>query len=306
MSLVQELLVTIGLSLYYLVENIVLFFVPFSWRRKDVTGQKVLITGSGSGIGRLMSYEFAKLGCTLVLVDVNKSANEETAESVRQLDVSAHTYCCDLSQREDVYKVMEQIKRDVGDIDILVNNAGIVSGLKIMQCPDALMEKTMQVNTMAHFWTVKSVLPSMLARNKGHVVTIASLAGVFGVNGLVDYCSSKFAAIGFDESLRIELSSLGKTGVHTTLICPYYINTGMFDGIYTRFPSLLPILDPDYVVSRIMDGVLCNQEIVYLPRITYILAPLKHIMPVKVTTILGNFIGINCAMDSFRGRSKQE
>lgn len=70
----------------------------------------------------------------------------------------------------------------------------------------------------------------MIEKNHGHIVTIASVAGVFGAAGLCDYCSSKFAAVGFEESLRNELSRLGKDGVQTTLVCPYFINTGMFAG----------------------------------------------------------------------------
>ena len=74
----------------------------------------------------------------------------------------------------------------------------------------------------------------MIESNHGHVVTIASIAGVFGTAGLCDYCSSKFAAVGFEESLRNELVRLGKDGVQTTLVCPYYINTGMFKGVKTE------------------------------------------------------------------------
>ena len=74
----------------------------------------------------------------------------------------------------------------------------------------------------------------MIERNHGHVVNIASSAGLSGVTGLADYCASKFAAVGFDESLRYELLSQGKTGVHTTVVCPYFINTGMFEGAKTR------------------------------------------------------------------------
>ncbi len=75
----------------------------------------------------------------------------------------------------------------------------------------------------------------MLARNRGHIVSIASGAGLFGMNGLVDYCASKFAAVGFDESLRAELAAQKKTGVHTTVVCPAYIDTGMFDGVEARY-----------------------------------------------------------------------
>jgi short-subunit dehydrogenase len=78
----------------------------------------------------------------------------------------------------------------------------------------------------------KAFLPAIMEKNHGHIVTIASMAGLFGNAGLCDYCASKFAAVGFDESLRNEILRLGKDGVKTTVVCPYYINTGMFQGIF--------------------------------------------------------------------------
>jgi len=305
MNVLVELLTTLALTFYYVLEGIVLAFVPFSFRRKDVRGQRVLITGSGSGLGRLLSYEFAKLGCTVVCVDLNKSANEETAQAVREYGVSAHAYSCDISKRDDVYRVMNKIKTEVGEIDILINNAGIVSGKKILECPDELMQKTMDVNISAHFWTVKSVLPSMIQRNQGHIVTIASLAGYFGSCGQVDYCASKFAAVGFDDGLRLELASLGKTGVKTTVVCPFYISTGMFEGARTKFPALMPFLEPGYVVNRIMDGVLCNQELVITPRDMNLFIILKALFPVKAFTVLCGYLSAH-SMDEFRGRQKEE
>ena len=82
--------------------------------------------------------------------------------------------------------------------------------------------------------TTKAFLPSMLENNHGHVATIASSAGLFGVCGLCDYSASKFGAVGFDESLMMELGVMKKTGVHTTVVCPFFINTGMLDGVRTR------------------------------------------------------------------------
>lgn len=89
------------------------------------------------------------------------------------------------------------------------------------------MEKTIAINTTSHFYTVREFVPNMIKENKGHIVTIASAAGIVGVNGLADYCASKFGAVGFNESLRMELN-YAKSKVRTTCICPYYINTGMF------------------------------------------------------------------------------
>lgn len=75
----------------------------------------------------------------------------------------------------------------------------------------------------------------MFEKNSGHIVSIASSAGLFGVTGLCDYCSSKFGAYGFNESLQMELAAAGKNGIATTVVCPFFINTGMFDGVQTRY-----------------------------------------------------------------------
>ena len=74
----------------------------------------------------------------------------------------------------------------------------------------------------------------MISKNHGHIITIASGAGLFGVSGLVDYCASKFGAVGIHESLTMELDVIGCTDVKTLCVCPYFINTGMFDGVKTR------------------------------------------------------------------------
>jgi NADPH:quinone reductase-like Zn-dependent oxidoreductase len=127
--------------------------LPCGWLpRKSVAGDIVLITGSGSGIGRLLAQRFAQLGSRLVLWDINAEGNEETARLVKKLGADAHTYTVDLSSRVEIQRVDEQVKKEVGDVDILVNNAGIVTGKKFLECPDYLIEKTMEVNTNANFW----------------------------------------------------------------------------------------------------------------------------------------------------------
>ena len=84
------------------------------------------------------------------------------------------------------------------------------------------------------FQTLKAFMPHMIEKNHGHIVTIASLAGHLGMKGLVDYCASKFAAVGLDDALYHELHYSGKTGVKCTVVCPFYINTGMFDGVKAK------------------------------------------------------------------------
>ncbi|XP_053103178.1 epidermal retinol dehydrogenase 2 isoform X2 [Hemicordylus capensis] len=246
MNFFLETLRFIGLFLYLILESFFLLFIPV--RKKNVAGEIVLITGAGSGIGRIMALKFSRLGATLVLWDINVEGNKETARLARENGATrVHYYTCDCSKRQEIYQVADQVKKEVGDVSILVNNAGIVTGKGFLNTPDSLIEKTMDVNIMAHFWTFKAFLPAMMASNHGHLVTIASGAGLMGINGLADYCASKFAAVGFAESIHTEMLALGKTGVKSTLVCPYFINTSMFDGVETNtMPGKLVHLTADY------------------------------------------------------------
>ena len=137
-------------------------------------------------------------------------------------------------------------------------------GENLLNLTDIQIERTVQVNLLSNFWvrlfaninclydcvvylvfalsfqmpyelqTVKAFLPDMTSRNHGHIVTIASVAGLVGSCKMTDYCASKFGAVGFAESLEYELRAGGFDNVYTTTVCPYIINTGMFDGCQTR------------------------------------------------------------------------
>ncbi|KFO71165.1 Retinol dehydrogenase 10, partial [Cuculus canorus] len=210
-------------------------------KEKSVAGQVCLITGAGSGLGRLFALEFARRRALLVLWDINTQSNEETAGMVRNIyremdeaaprgNLQVYTYTCDVSKREHVYATAERVRKEVGEVSVLVNNAGVVSGHHLLECPDELIERTMMVNCHAHFWTTKAFLPKMLEMNHGHIVTVASSLGLFSTAGVEDYCASKFGAVGFHESLSHELKAAEKDGIKTTLVCPYLVDTGMFRG----------------------------------------------------------------------------
>ncbi|XP_072298064.1 epidermal retinol dehydrogenase 2-like [Eucyclogobius newberryi] len=304
MNFLLETLRVLLLSLWFNIESFIHLFIPR--RKKSITGEVVLITGSGSGIGRLMAQEFASYQTVLVLWDINQDGLKETTTLARESGAArVYSYVCDCSSKDDVYRVADQVKREVGDVTILVNNAGIVTGKKFMDAPDSLIEKTMEVNTMAHFWMYKAFLPAMIANNHGHLVSIASSAGLLGVNGLADYCASKFAAVGFAESIALEMLAIGKSGVKTTIVCPYFINTGMFDGCQTKWPRLMPILDPDYAVKKILKAVLTDQAYLLMPRSMYAITGLKSIISTKLGLLLGEYLGAFNMMDHFRGRTKK-
>lgn len=131
-------------------------------------------------------------------------------------------------------------------------------------------------------------------------MTVASIAGLIGANQLTDYCSSKFAAVGLDDSLRLELTCDGYDGIHCTVVCPYYINTGMFAGVGR---SLIPILTPDYVVNEAVKAILVNQEMLCLPCTLYFLNMFKTVLPIKSFLWAHRAIGAATTMSTFTGRT---
>lgn len=137
--------------LYYILRNSLR--VVLRPRTKPVDGELVLITGAGGGLGRLFAQEFTRHGAEVVLWDNNAASNEQTAQLVRDMGGKAHTYAVDVTNREEVYRCAETVRRDLGrDVSVLVNNAGVVAGKRMLDCPDELIERTMKVNCHALFW----------------------------------------------------------------------------------------------------------------------------------------------------------
>lgn len=264
------------------------------------SGKNVLITGAASGIGRLMASQVAEKGARLLLVDLNETALEMARSELTDAGHSCAIYPCDLSDRHQISAIAGRILSKHGHVDVLVNNAGIVSGKTLLEAADEDIERTFAVNTLALFHMTRAFLPTMAARGQGHIVTIASAGGIAGTARLVDYCSSKFAAIGFDESLRLELKRL-KIPVRTTVVCPFYIDTGMFAGVRTRFPWLLPILKPEPVTRRIVRAIERNSARLIMPWFVYTVYPMR-IFPVSWQDAIMGFLGVNRSMDEFRGR----
>jgi len=301
---VLEVLIALVFTVYHVIERVVKIFLPQKMFEKNISGQVVLITGGGSGIGRLMCLRFARLGATVVTWDINKSGNEETVDMIKKEGNRAFSYTVDMSSREAIYNAAEKTKEDIGPVTILVNNAGIVSGTAVMDTPDSKIIKTFEVNILAHFWMIKAFLPDMINHKLGHIVNVASLAGHSGTNKLVDYCSSKFAAVGLDEAFRVEMFVQGHSDyIKTTVVCPYYISTGMFAGVQSK---IIPILKPEFVADNVVGAVLTNKEVLLLPWWSYMLIALKAIVPEPAFMRLSQAFGFNCSMDQFTGRAKKE
>ena len=182
-----------------------------------------------------------------------------------------------------------------------MNNAGVVSGKRFSDLAPEEVERTLAVNAASLFWTTRAFLPAMIRRGRGRIVTMASAGGLVGVPGLSDYCASKFAAVGFHESLRAELRRKAP-GVGATLVCPFFVNTGMFAGVRTRFPRLLPILEPETVAEAALRAVERDRALVIRPRFVHSLKLLR-LLPAGWLDPIAAFFGIHAAMDTFAGRA---
>lgn len=271
----------------------------------EIKGKNILITGGASGIGRLLARECAQEGAkTIVIWDINSNQFSSIQNDTAFKDVNLILQECDVSDFHSVRNLSNGLLEKLNSIDILFNNAGVVSGNTLLESSEKDIINTFKVNVFSHFWTIKAFLPSMIQNGSGHIVTISSAAGLIGVYRLADYSASKFAAFGLDESLRMEIHRM-KWNIKTTVVCPYYIDTGMFAGVKTRFPFLLPILKPEKVVHKIIRSIKKDKKRVYMPWLVYTV-PLLRTLPVSVFDWIANFFGINHSMNDFVGRKMEQ
>lgn len=264
----------------------------------------VLITGGASGIGRLMGRMALEKGAkTLVIWDINA---QNIASAIAELGKTGNVkgYLTDVSDNAAIEASYKRTVSECGEIDILINCAGIVTGNKTfdMQTPDEII-RTININTIAPMLVTRAMLPGMLQRGRGHICTIASAAGMLSNPRMSVYASSKWGAIGWSDSVRIELKKM-KSNVHVTTVAPYYINTGMFDGVKSR---IIPILKPEYVAKKVIRAIERNTDFKGIPFTFRFIRFFQGLLPVSwFDMIFGEWFGVYHTMDHFTGRRKEE
>jgi all-trans-retinol dehydrogenase (NAD+) len=267
-------------------------------RQKGVplAGARVLVTGGGSGMGRLMALGAARAGAEVWVWDLSAERANSVRDEILAVDGRVHADAVDVS---DLDSVNAAAKRAEG-IDVLINNAGVVGGRLLLEESPQAIERTLDVNLKSLFWVTRAFLPGMVARRHGFVVTMASAAGLIAGSRMSDYAASKFGAVGFNEALRNELRAAG-AGVGTLVVAPFYTKTGMFEGTKTRFPLLLPLLEPEAVAGKVLRGIERGQKQIICPPFVRTTALLR-LLPVGVLDWTADLFGINSSMDDFSGR----
>ena len=266
---------------------------------------RVLITGAASGIGRLMAIKAAERGAVIVAWDIDTPALDRLVEEVQARGVRVLGQVVDVADPEAVYAAAAHTEDRFGGVDVLVLNAGVVGGRPLLELSDDAIERVMGVNALGQFWCTKAFLPGMVARDKGHVVTIASVASAVPAASATAYTASKHAAYGFIEALRWELRSTAPR-VRTTVVLPYFIETGMFAGVGdTRLPFLHK-LSPDYVAERVIVAIERDRQRVVLPGYGVALVYPLRMLPPRAEDWLAERLGFMSPMSTFHGRSVAE
>ncbi|XP_045477614.1 short-chain dehydrogenase/reductase family 16C member 6 [Harmonia axyridis] len=280
-KVIVDFIVLSWLTVYYITEAIILTLTPsFLLPKRSLRDKVVLVTGGAGGVGQELTIRLARAKAKVVVWDNNENALEKLKERVKAEGYDVITQPVDITNRDIVYKYAKIIKEDIGPVDILINNAGVVCGQTLLDIPDYMIEKTFNVNILSHYWTTKAFLPDMIKKEKGHIVTIGSVTGMLGTYKCTDYSATKHATIGFHESLLVELKTHGHHKIHMTLICPSFINTGMFAGCK---PKTMKMLQPKDVAKRIVTAIRNREVFVTMPGFSRYVLPLKNFIPAKLS-----------------------
>ncbi len=185
----------------------------------------VLVTGGGSGIGRETAIAFAKEGARVIVTDIREEGLRETKKRVEMVGGKCFTFLANVADAAAMRSLAATIEKEHGVVDVLVNNAGIGAAGRFLETTLETWRKVFDVNLMGVVHGCHAFLPSMVSRGRGgHVVNLASLAGYFAAADMPVYAASKFAVLGFSESLRADMAA---HGIGVTAICPGIIDTGI-------------------------------------------------------------------------------
>lgn len=213
-------------------------------------GQTAVVTGGGKGIGRAICLALAREGADIVIAARTEKDIRETARMVENEGRRALAVSTDIRIEEDVENMVSEAVDAFGRIDILVNNAGVAYRKYMIDTSREEYENIMDTNVKGMFFCTKYALPYLLKRGEGRIVNMSSGAGKHGIPKLSIYCASKFAVIGFTESIAYEIGG----GVQVYAVCPAGVDTDMYHSLF----SDKPVLKPQDIAEKVLE--LCLPE----------------------------------------------
>lgn len=264
----------------------------------------ILITGAASGIGRRFAERVSESdGVTLILWDLNASGLEETKKGCRNASEIVTTMV-DITDSERIQFEADRLLKQGELPDIIVNCAGIVVGKFFHEHSYSDIDRSIQVNISGSMYVARAFLNEMIDRGSGHIVNLASASGYIGNPRMSVYAASKWAVLGWTESLQLEMRR-NKSGIDVTAVIPSYIDTGMFKGV--KPPKLVPLLTTNQIVEKMLKGISRRKKTIKAPMMVRTVPLLKALLPAAAFDwIAGSLLGVYQSMDSYTGRSEEE
>lgn len=252
----------------------------------DYTDKVVVITGASSGIGEQSAEEFAKLHANVILVSRNEVQLQKIAARLSKYQIKTLVYACDVSDKDQVDTMGKIVIEKFGTIDVLVNNAGFGIYNTVENTTIDELESQMSTNFLGTMYCTKTFLPQLLKQGSGHIVNVASVAGSIGIPRMAAYCASKFAMLGFSESLFHELKG---TGVGVTVVSPIMVRTNFFKhesfGKMPRYSATS--LDPKTVANAVVRAASSPRLEIVVPQFVRIAIWMKQTFPYLINPIVG-------------------
>lgn len=200
----------------------------------QLSGRHLLITGGSRGIGAATALAYAREGADVTLLGRTQSQLDDVAGQVRELGRKATVHICDVAELEQVRSTLEKIDTPV---DVLVNNAGVAPSAPVEKTDDDTWDWVLRINVHAPYYLTRAVLPQMLERKSGRVITIASVAGKTGFRYTAAYCASKSAVIGMTRALAKEVAAAVGDAVTVNAVCPGWVDTAMASAAVDNIAS---------------------------------------------------------------------
>ncbi|HET9139843.1 SDR family oxidoreductase [Actinophytocola sp.] len=224
---------------------------------RSLTGKVVVVTGGGRGIGAATAGALARLGAVVVIGDLDLDVAKKTAD---ELD-GAQALPLDVTDRDRFSTFLDEVERQVGPIDILINNAGIMPIAMLDDEDDRTTRRLLEINLHGVIHGTREAMRRMRARQTGHIVNIASVAGKAGFPGVATYCATKHGVVGLSEAVRAELRG---TGVDISIVLPSIVRTELTSGVEdARFVKSVA---PDDVAAAIVHTLQRPRFEVFVPR----------------------------------------
>ncbi len=233
---------------------------------RKIRDKIALVTGAASGIGRAIALRLAREGAHLFLLDIDAAGLSKVVHAAKQLGVEAIGNLCDVSKPKQIARSSEQVLNRWGTVDILVNNAGITYYGQTAQMSQEHWDRLLAINLRGPIQFTRELLPVMLDNGDAHVLNVASICGLVGMGRVAAYTTSKFALVGFSESLRAEY---GRRGLGVTALCPGFVDTNLFssaplgtDVKESKRPPKILLATPEKIAARAVKAIYRNQGVV--------------------------------------------